>query len=96
MSVICAVSWTEASLFAVQASDAQWAGIARVNKLEVDSKLCVLKKAKSLSMQSNSVYSWLHYIGFVKIPVKNHRKKGVCKLLQQLVKLLPCLVAIYH
>lgn len=75
MSVICAVSWTEASLFAIQASDAQWASRAIVNKPEVDSKLYILKKVKSLSMQLNSFYSWLRYVGFDKIQFKNHRKK---------------------
>lgn len=87
MLVMCAVSWTEASLFAIQASDTQWASRARVNKPEVDSKNYILKKAKSLSMQLNSFYSWLHCIGFDKIPVKNHRKKDVCELLQHLIKL---------
>lgn len=45
MLVMCAVSWTEASLFAIQASDTQWASRARVNKPEVDSKNYILKKA---------------------------------------------------
>lgn len=87
MLVMCTVSWIAAPLFGIQASGTQWASRARVNKPEVDSKLYILKKARSLSVQLRSFYSWLHYIGFDKILVKNHRKRGVCKLLQHLIKL---------
>lgn len=50
MAVICAVSWTGASLFATQFTEAQGASEA-IPWVKVDLKLYIFKKAESLSMQ---------------------------------------------